>query len=70
MGWLNDTNQPTLPLPTDASYADIKEGKQSSVGHVLYLGRDTTSYYASATKKLFDQRVSQSYPNKKASLTF
>lgn len=50
--WLNDTNQPTLSLFTDASYADIKDGKQSSVGHILYLGRDIISYSASATKNV------------------
>lgn len=50
--WLNDSNIPRLNLFTDASYADVKDGKQSSVGHILYLGKDIISYYASATKNV------------------
>ena len=50
--WLNDSHTPRLELFTDASYADVKEGKHSSIGHILYLGRDIISYYASATKNV------------------
>ena len=50
--WLNDSNIPRLNLFTDVSYADVKDGKQSSVGHILYLGKDIISYYASATKNV------------------
>ena len=50
--WLNEENEPRLSLFTDASYADIQDGKRSSIGHILYLGQDIISYYASATKNI------------------